>query len=110
MSTDTVFNAYGQALLSLLQYQGLLLLSNTTPLSRQATSLSRSSLESAKSVVDYAIAFQVVASWVTGISVDDALLMLSDYCPLELSLALPAPTATLVPALPTLWAHWEPRA
>ena len=56
VSTDPVLNTRGRALLSLLQQHALLLLSGTTPLSCQATSIGGSGPEPAKSVVDYAIA------------------------------------------------------
>ena len=44
------------------------------------------------------------------VTVGDAWPMLSDHCPLMLSLALPGPLATPVSALPTLQAYWEPGA
>ena len=57
--------------------------------------------------MDYAIASHTAAPWVTGVAVGNALQMLSDHCPQTLSLALPAPLATQISALPTLQAHWE---
>ena len=108
MSTDSVLNAHGHALLSLLTQHKLQLLSGTTQLSHHATSIGRSCPESATSVVDYAIASHTAAPWVLDVTVGDAWPMLSDHCPLMLSLALPGPPATPVPALPTLRAYWEP--
>ena len=72
MSTDTVFNARGHALLSLLTQHELQLLSGTTQLSRCATSISGSSPEAATSVVDYIIASRAAAPWVTSVMVGDA--------------------------------------
>ena len=72
MSTDTVLNARGRALLSLLTQHELQLLSGTTQLSRCATSISGSSPEAATSVVDYIIASRAAAPWVTSVMVGDA--------------------------------------
>ena len=105
MCTDTILNAHSHALLSLLMQQELLLLSITMQLSCKPTSLSASGCESAQLVVDYAIDSHAAPPWVTGITMGDVLLMLSDHCLLTLSLVLPAPPATLVSALSTLHAH-----
>ena len=110
MSTDPVLNARGHAFLSLLMQHKLQLLSGTTQLSHCATSIGRSRPESATSVVDYAIASHAATPWVLDVTVGDAWPMLSDHCPLMLSLALPGPPATPVSALPTLRAYWEPGA
>ena len=59
-------------------------------------------------MVYHAIASYAAAPWVTSVTVHDALPILSDYCLLMLSLALPALPATSATALPTLYAHWEP--
>ena len=55
MSTDTLLNACGRALLSLFTQQKLQLLSGTTQLSCHATSIGGYGPDSATSVVDYAI-------------------------------------------------------
>ena len=110
MSTDPVLNACGCAFLSLLMQHKLQLLSGTTQLSHCATSIGRSHPESATSVVDYAIASRAATPWVLDVTVGDACPLLSDHCPLILSLALPVPLATPVSALPTLQAYWEPGA
>ena len=91
----------------LTQYK-LQLLSGTTQLSHHATSIGSSGPELAISVVDYAIASLAATPWVTGVTVGDYWSTLSDHCLLMLSLALPALPATLVSALPTLQACWEP--
>ena len=87
----------------------LQLLGGTTQLSECATSIGRTRPKSATSVVDYAIA-SLTAPWVLDVTVGDAWPMLSDHCPLMLSLALPGPPATPVSALLTLRAYWEPGA
>ena len=60
-------------------------------MSHQATSLGGAGPDPPQSVVDYAIASRAAAPWVTGVTVGDAWLTLSDHCPLMLSLALPPP-------------------
>ena len=85
MSTDSVLNARGHALLSLLMQHKLQLLSGTTQLSHCATSIGRYYPESATSVVDYAIASRAATPWVTDVTVGDAWPMLSDHCPLMLA-------------------------
>ena len=107
MSTDKVLNTGGRALLSLLTQQKLLLLSGTTQLSYQATSLGGAGPSPAQSVVDCAITSRAAAPWVTRLSVGDACPMLSDHCPLMLSLALPTPPASSGSSLATLHAYWE---
>ena len=107
VSTDTVLNTRGCALLSLLIQQELLLLSDTTQLSCQATSFGGSGPKSALSVMHYTIASHATAAWVIGVTVGNALLMLNYHCMLMLSLGPPAPQATSISALPTLCAHWE---
>ena len=94
VSTVTVLNAHGHALISLLMQQKLLLLSSTMQLSCQATSLGGSGPESSQSVVDYAIASLIAAPWVTSDAVGNAMPMLSNHCLLILSLAIPDPLAT----------------
>ena len=79
-------------------------------MSHQATSLGGAGPDPPQSVVDYAIASHVAAPWVMGLTVGDAWPMLSDHCPLMLSLALPAPPASSGFSLPTLHACWEPGA
>ena len=71
-------------------------------MSYQATSLGGASPDPPQSVVDYAIASCAAAPWVTGVTVGDAWPMLSDHCPLMLSLALPPPPASSGSSLPTL--------
>ena len=110
MSKDPVLNARGCAFLSLLMQYKLQLLSGTTQLFHCATSIGRSRPESATSVLDYAIASCAATPWVLDVTVGDAWPMLSDHCPLMLSLALPGPPATPVSALSTLQAYWEPGA
>ena len=110
MSTDKVLNTRGHALLSLLTQQKLLLLSGTMQLSHQATSLGGAGPGPPQSVVDYAIASCTAAPWVTRVIVGDAWPMLSDHCPLMLSLALPALPASSGSSLATLHAYWEPGA
>ena len=88
----------------------LQLFSSTTQLSHRATSIGRSHPESATLVVDYAIASCAAFPWVTDVTVGDAWPILSNHCPLMLSLALPGCLATPVSALPTLRAYWEPDA
>ena len=72
MSTDTVFNAHGCALLSLLTQYELQLLSGTAQLSCCATCIGGSSPEAAMSVIDYIIASRAATPWVTGVMVGDA--------------------------------------
>ena len=107
ISTDLVFDACSCALLSLLMQHKLQPLSGTTQLSHHAFSIGRSGPEFATSVVGYAIASRDATPWVTGVTIGDAWPMLSNHCPLILSLALPAPSATHISAVPTLQACWE---
>ena len=79
-----------------------------TQLSHQATSLGGAGPGPPQLVVDYAIASRTAAPWVTRITVGDAWPMLSDHCPLMLSLALPAPLAFSGSSLATLHTYWEP--
>ena len=81
-----------------------------TQMSHQATSLGGAGPDPPQSVVDYAIASRAAAPWVTGVTVGDAWLTLSDHCPLMLSLALPPPPASSGSSLPTRHACWEPGA
>ena len=97
-------------MLSLLMQQDLLLFSSKMQLSQQATSLGGSGPKPDRSVVDYTIVSYAAAPQFTGVTVDNALPRLSNHCPLMWSLALPAPLATLAPALATLHAFWEPSA
>ena len=93
-----MLNGRGCAFLSLLAEQQLLMLSGMLQLSHSATSLSGASPDSAQSVVDYAIASYPAAPWVMDVTVGDALSLLSDHCPLTLSLALPTHPALSVMA------------
>ena len=110
VSMDPVLNAHCFALLSLLVQQGLLLLSGITQLFHQATYLIGPNPKSAQLLVNYAIASYTAASWFTGVTVGNALLMVSDHCTLMLSLAFPPPLASAVSDLLTLCAYWKPGA